>query len=736
MNIYSLLPLSSFFIHSLLIAYVTALDHRNRSNRAFIIMAAFFALWALGAGITWNAPSAAFALAGERIHVPFWLFSAFAGLNFIYVTIQRRRGALFFILLGINLVFGIIGTVTPLIVAGVAKTTWGVTIVQGRLYMPAVLLANTSSAIVGIILLGKAVFSSKDTIIKKQLVCLFIGTVLMYGVVFGYNVVFRDMFQNMAAPSVGSFLLLIQSGFVFYAIRRFSFLRLGIAGVANELARQLHEGIVIVDPDNRIVDLNNAARAFLGIGNRNVTGNRLSSFFGDTYSPGNTYTNKEVRLPCGDGENIGLLSQSALYNSGIQVGMMVILRDITQHHIQEQRRKHVQEELKQSEQAKMEAIGRLAGGIAHDFNNMLGAMCGYADLICRKTESGNPQLNKYAHAIVDASKRASELTRKMLAFARKEHSKKVCCDIHEVIETSCSLVQHSIDKRIRVIKKLNAEQSTINGDNTQLQNVFLNLAINSRDALAHGGTIEISTENIAPDKEIRENISTEFADSYVVISVRDDGIGMDEETKNHVFEPFFTTKGAGKGTGLGLASAFGTIKSHRGTITLESEKNKGTCVTIYLPVCNEQRSEQEVVCSDTHQPLAHTCSAKRDTILIVDDEVLVRDYCAEMARTLGYKTTTKADGMYALDFFRQHHKQIALVILDLNMPRMHGWDCLCGLKGIDADAKVLVASGYSEEVTRREYSGTCFIQKPFTHDTLTKAMQELLVNTSHREPAE
>jgi PAS domain S-box-containing protein len=728
MNLYSVIPLTSFIVHCLLIAYIVALDTRHKANRAFIYMAAFFALWGLGSAISWNCESLEVARIVERIHVPFWLFSSFVGLNFVYVMIHRKRGIVFFTLFGLNAAFGIIGVATDHIVVDVVRMSWGVNIVYGPLYLPSVLLANTTAALWGFYLLVRTIITTGDAMIRKQLVCFFAGTVIMYSVVFGYNVVYRVVFHNVSVPSIGSFLLLIQTGFVFYAIRRFSFLRLGISGVANELAKQMHEGVIIIDPNNCIVDLNSMARSFLGIGNRHVIGQPVADFMPLSYSPERVYTNKDVYLQRDGSERIGLLSQSELYNAGIKVGKMCMIRDITKVRQQAREQEKVKEELKQSEQTKMEAIGRLAGGIAHDFNNMLGAVCGYADLIKRKTHETDPLLYKYANNIVSASRRSSDLTEKLLAFARQGRAETVYLDLHETVEEACILITHSIDKRIHIKKNLDATQRIVQGDRTQLQNVILNLAINAKDALPHGGTIELSTYNVSyEDQEIRDNISTAQAASYVALVVSDNGVGMSEETKQHVFEPFFTTKEPGKGTGLGLASVFGTVKSHRGTITLDSSPNTGTTFTIYLPVQKEGLLERKSD-ADTAEPVGAPDGTGK--ILLVDDEEMVRDSCAVMLQDLGYEVVSCADGMQALEYYRSGHNEVAAVILDLNMPRMHGWDCLTGLKQINPHVKVCISSGYTQQKYKGRDSGAVFLQKPFTQEMLAETLEKLLRKTS------
>ncbi|MFH0922001.1 MAG: response regulator [Fibrobacterota bacterium] len=373
------------------------------------------------------------------------------------------------------------------------------------------------------------------------------------------------------------------------------------------------------------------------------------------------------------------------------------------------------EKLQQSQ--KLEAIGQLAGGVAHDFNNLLGAILGFAGLIRQKVE-GNPDLVKHTVSIINASRRAAELTAQLLAFARKGNYVVTVVDTHETIQDVIKLLEHTIDKRIAITQKLGANPSTVMGDNSQLQNAILNLAVNARDAMPNGGNLTFATEVIDMGEN---NINEVPPGTYLMLSINDTGIGMDKETQKRLFEPFFTTKGVGKGTGLGLASVYGTVKSHHGHINVTSEFGMGSSFNIYLPVVEKPMAAQQQIAQDAPCGTGH--------ILLVDDEPLIRDAASEMLSFLGYTVYVCEDGDKALEYYRERQKEVNLVILDIIMPKMGGYDCFLALASINPKVKVIVASGYSldgeaERIIEKGALG--FIQKPFDCSSLAMAIKKAI----------
>lgn len=386
--------------------------------------------------------------------------------------------------------------------------------------------------------------------------------------------------------------------------------------------------------------------------------------------------------------------------------------------------KKLEEQYRQSQ--KMEAIGLLAGGIAHDFNNLLAGISGFAGLLKRKHCAENEQLAKYVDPIIDAAGKGAELTKQLLAFARKGNYQKVSLNLHQLIESVSVILERTIDKRITILKHLDAESDLVLGDPSQLENALLNLGLNARDAMPSGGELQFrtSTSRISEKIESPGGYRIE-AGTYLQVEVTDTGIGMDEETRERVFEPFFTTKEKGKGTGLGLAGVYGCVKNHDGYIQVESRQGTGTCVSILLPVTESKR---EASISSPDEELV----AGKGHILVIDDEKAVREVTKEILEDLGYRVSLANDGVEGIELYRSQWQDIDLVVVDMVMPRMAGYECHHGLRQINKSVKVLVTTGYClAEDTQRLAGGIAgFLRKPFGAPELSQAVSDALAGTS------
>ncbi len=393
--------------------------------------------------------------------------------------------------------------------------------------------------------------------------------------------------------------------------------------------------------------------------------------------------------------------------------------DITARKHAEEDREKLEAQLYQAQ--KMEAVGQLAGGIAHDFNNLLTIIQGNAELL--KLDGTSHLHATFSDEIIKSSARAAELTGQLLSFARKGKRQMINIDINKTITETINLLTHTIDKRIEISLDLQANPREVVGDPTQLHNALLNLGINARDAMPHGGKLIFATKNIAISREDCNQTTDKLPPgSYLEISVRDTGVGMDRKTRERAFEPFFTTKDVGKGTGLGLASVFGSVKSHDGNITIYSELGKGTEFRILLPAAKTEATASE----DTDKE-----ELKRGTghVLIIDDEKSVRQFAIAAMHNLGYTVTACCDGLEAVDYFRRHHREIDLIILDLIMPNMNGEDTFHELKKIQPNVKVLISSGFSHTESSQSLldSGALgLLNKPFRISQLAGALAKHL----------
>lgn len=367
----------------------------------------------------------------------------------------------------------------------------------------------------------------------------------------------------------------------------------------------------------------------------------------------------------------------------------------------------------------MAAVGQLAGGIAHNFNNQLSAILGYADLLQGKLSEQT--LREYAANIVVSTRLAAELTAQLLAFSRK--GKYLCqpVDMNRLVRTTATLLQQMIDPRIEIQHHLDANNSTIMGDQAQLQNMLLNLGLNARDAMPQGGTLTFTTSEICLTPEQATAFNIEFG-YYLRVSVTDSGTGMNSDTQAHLFEPFFTTKDIGKGTGLGLAAAHGTALGHNGAIRAYSREGQGSTFTIYLPLAQNVLVDRKI-----EAPMTPVHGKAR--VLIADDDAMIVSAVSEILHDLGYFVTTSADGAEAVALYRENWRNIDLVILDIVMPRLGGRDSFAAMRVINPAVKVLIISGYSmdgEASAILQDGARAFLQKPFTISELSHAIAEVL----------
>lgn len=413
--------------------------------------------------------------------------------------------------------------------------------------------------------------------------------------------------------------------------------------------------------------------------------------------------------------------------NGCNIGFV---RDVTERKKSEEERIILEEQLRQSE--KLRAIGELAGGVAHDFNNMLGAITGYADLIAEENmdEHGRDKdavLGKRITTITRASYRAADLIKKLLAFSRRGKYRNAPVDMHEIINDVLALLEGSIDKKITLKTKLTAENPVTKGDPSQIQNAILNMAINACDAMKEGGVLLISTRNESLAKD-QCCVETE-AGIYLMVAVSDTGTGMDEDTKSRIFEPFFSTKETGEGTGLGLPSVYGTVKSHKGCVTVESRIGVGSRFKLYFPVSDLK--DTTIKTEDNG-----IMEMGQGTILLVDDEEMVRSMVSESLIRCGYTVYTCNNGSEAVEWYKEYHANTDLVILDMVMPVMDGMECYQNLRKMNPKVKVILASGFSinDKVHKLIENGALeFIEKPFSRIDLSRLVAKLLRAEENRE---
>lgn len=372
----------------------------------------------------------------------------------------------------------------------------------------------------------------------------------------------------------------------------------------------------------------------------------------------------------------------------------------------------------EKQREKMAALGQLAGGIAHDFNNQLMSIIGNATMI-QKTEDIN-KIREYAERIIHISQSTANLTKKILLFSKHESSINEPINLKNILDNTCSMVDSILNKSINFQYKYNAYNKTVMGNETQIENLIINLIINARDALDSGGTISISSEDTVVFSEMDLSHGEIIKPGqYIKLIVKDNGIGMSERTLNKIFEPYFSTKNKTKGTGLGLSVVFGTIKSHSGYVNVTSLKNEGTAFEVYFPVMELKGSKNKISIYQNEE--------KSNLIMLVDDDVNVLDIEAELFEDLGYEVVKFISPIEALKYYEKEHVKINFVVLDMVMPNMSGARLYEELRKINKDVISIFISGYSGQVEYEDLvkKGFIFIEKPFTFDELSAQIAKI-----------
>jgi PAS domain S-box-containing protein len=407
---------------------------------------------------------------------------------------------------------------------------------------------------------------------------------------------------------------------------------------------------------------------------------------------------------------------------GTPCGIIGVGLDVTE-------RQDLQEQLRQSQ--KMEAIGRMAGGVAHDFNNLLTAVAGYAQLAHEDLEaleqdpSAIAKLRRDLEAIGHASERATSITAQLLAFSRRQVLQPRLLKLNETLEDMDKMLRRLIGSHIELVAYLNPECDLVKVDPVQVQQVLINLVLNSRDAMPNGGEITLETMNL----ELSEGRTVAYdvvePGQYVLLSVADDGFGMDERTRAHLFEPFFTTKEEGKGTGLGLSTVYGIIKQTGGYIEVDSKVGEGTTFKIYFPAADPEEMEESARPRETQAPHLRG----DETVLLVEDEEMVRELASRVLNGHGYLVLEAESGAEALEMCRRHEGPVDVLVTDVVMPGMNGSELASRIANIVPDAAVLFISGYTGGALVEHgvlQDGTNFLQKPFSPHRFMRTVREVL----------
>jgi PAS domain S-box-containing protein len=410
---------------------------------------------------------------------------------------------------------------------------------------------------------------------------------------------------------------------------------------------------------------------------------------------------------------------SSLYRVDGETVIQCNVRDIRIRKDSERLEQRIQQALK------MEAVGQMAGGLAHDFNNLLGVILGYCEILAEQKSLPQP-VQDMVGEIQNAGVSAKNLTQRLLAFSRRQAVQPVVMDLNETVRRMETMLGRLIGADVQLVSVLAGDLGRIKADPSQVEQMLMNLAINARDAMPKGGLIVIKTENAVIDRSCAEPYPSLEAGRYVLLTVSDTGIGMDQETLSRIFEPFFSTKSSGQGTGLGLSSVLGLVKQSGGTITVHSEPGEGATFQVHFPRCDELQPAQP-------RGSAAPSEGGTETILLVDDAAQLRQLTRRLLENCGYNVLESGDPADALRIVREYKGPLHLLVTDVVMPGFSGAVLAERVAAIRPETKVLYTSGYSDASIEQGHvrgQQSAFLDKPFTRGALLSKVRELLDATA------
>jgi PAS domain S-box-containing protein len=495
-----------------------------------------------------------------------------------------------------------------------------------------------------------------------------------------------------------------------------------------ELFQDSQDTIFISTPEGRIIDINPAGLVLLGFERKEdlLQVNIAQELYQDPsdrqrmlelMAKQGYCRDYELHLKRRDGSHLRVLETTTAVKDaeGRVIALRGVLRDVTQQRQLEQQLLRAQ---------RMEAVGHLAGGVAHDFNNLLTVINGRSDLLRTLLEPGSP-LVREVDEIKEAGKRAAALTRQLLILSRRQLSSPAAVNLNQIIGSVENLLRRSIGERVELVTRLEPKLANIKADPSQVEQVLLNLALNARDAMPRGGRLMIETENVQVSTGSSLHAIGLDLGLHVLLRVEDTGVGIDSRLLEQIFEPFVTTKGPGEGTGLGLSTVYGIVQQSNGQIRVDSEPGRGACFEIFLPSVDEAVEEEGEPPDDQESPRGS------ETILLVEDEAAVRSLLRRFLEGQGYRVLEAGDGEVGLEQAEKREGEIDLLLTDLVMPGMGGFELARRLESRWPEIRILFMSGYSEDAVGMMdneplMDASNFLQKPFSTDLLARRVRAIL----------
>ena len=722
MNYYLVFPFTSILINVFAWSYIYAQKQDTAVNKTCLIFLASLLGWVFCDFIAWLPTPPSWKMPIFKIACIFWIPSGFLFLNFTYAFLEKRKDIFYKVMLAGCVTAVLISLSTDWIILGHARTYWGEMALRGKLFVPVILFFITPSTLYAYYLTVKNVIKGNNTKQKQQLTLLVLGVTISLSIGLVCDVFFPAVLKVNDFIRMGSSGCGVISLCAFLAVIKYNFLSVGVEKVAKDLFENVLDGIIVVNPEGEILQINESAKGIFHLRDTDMKHLGISDLLAD-HDPTETYQNRGIKIAGEGGERFFSVSQSSIEDYGVQLGKLIILRDFTEARMADKEKKRLQKQLQKAQ--KMEVVGVLAGGVAHDLNNILSGIINYPELILLHLPEKSP-LRPSVQAIHESGLRAAEVVDDLLTIARGVAITKEISNLNLLVESYLASVEHrgltQIHPSITFRKELDPDLLNVNCSKIHVTKALMNLVINACESTKGApGAVTISTMNRYLDEPLKGYEQVRRGE-YAVLSVSDEGPGIDSEDLERIFEPFYTKKKMGRsGSGLGLTVVWNMLQDHHGYKDVRSSE-KGTMFELYFP------AERMAIAPPPKQLSLKDYHGNEEKILVVDDEARQRDIAFRLLTELNYHTATASNGEAAIEYVKR--EPFDLILLDMIMPGgMNGYETYAEIIKISPGQKAILASGYArtKEVQAAQALGAGkYLKKPYVMEKLGLTIREEL----------
>lgn len=722
MNYYLSLPFASVLINVFAWSYIFAQKQNTAVNKTFLIVMAGLLGWVFCDFIAWMPTPPSWKIPLFRIACIFWIPSGFLFLNFTYAFLEKEKDVFYKVMLAACAVAMLLSLATDWTIKGHERTYWGEMVVPGILFDPIILLLVTPSTLYAYCLTFVRAMKTDNTNEKKQL------ALLLFGVTISLSIGLACDFFLPSVLKVHDFIRMGSSGCgaislcAFLAVIKHNFLSVGVEKAAKNLFENILDGIIVLSPDDNIIQINESAKTMFYLRDSEMKSLRISDLLANHDST-ETYRNREIKVARKGAIRFFSVSQSIIQDYGVQLGKLIIVRDFTDIRLADQEKRRLQGQLQKAQ--KMEVVGVLAGGVAHELNNILSGIVSYPELVLLHLPEDSP-LKKPVKAIQESGLRAAQVIEDLLTIARGVAISKETSNLNMIVEAYLASNEHRLIKQthsfVTFNKQLDPDLLNVSCSKIHITKALMNLVINaSESAKGSPGTVTISTMNRYLDEPLKGYEQVRLGE-YTVLSVSDDGPGIAAEDLDRIFEPFYTKKKMGRGgSGLGLAVVWNIIQDHKGYKDVKSSEN-GTVFELYFPA---KRNE---ITHGKKSLLLKDYIGNKEKVLVVDDEEQQRDIAFRLLTELNYHAATVSSGEAAIEYIKR--ESFDLIVLDMVMPEgINGRETYEAIIKIRPGQKAIIASGYAKtkEVEMAQALGAGkYLKKPYVLEKLGMAIKEEL----------